>query len=421
MANQLSAEKRLEKITVRLMRNKNYVYLSGILMLGNVYVDETGGPGPCAQGTAATNGRDEWYSRKFVDSLNDKQLAFLRLHESMHKMYRHMTIWKHLCTNPEDRRLANIAMDIVINNKLIKDKDLECPTPVEYACINPEWEDKDTGEIFRILKEMQKNSGKGDGKGKGSGKGLEKLGKGQMDGHDMEGNKELSEEAQKELDRQVDQAIRQGAILAGKMGANVDRDVKELMKPKQDWKALLKDFIKNVCKSMEYSSWSRINRRYVGMTDPNISQLMPGWSGQSVGRIMCAIDCSGSVSQDLMMQFVSECHAIAKEVNPEILDVCYWDAAVGKHEMYKMGETQAEEYITNTKPVGGGGTSPSCIPPYMIQNNIKPMCVVVLTDGFVGGDWGELKDPWPCPILWIIEGSDDVPNCGKFVHVETGG
>ena len=98
----LTAEQRIEKIHVSLMRHPQFCLFSGLFMVGKVTVDEK-------TPTAKTNGVDVIYGREFVESLNDKQLAFLILHETMHKAYRHLHVWKPLYK--KNAQLANMACD----------------------------------------------------------------------------------------------------------------------------------------------------------------------------------------------------------------------------------------------------------------------------------------------------------------------
>ena len=100
IGKELTTEQRVSKSVVDIMGNDKYVALAGILMLGErTVVDDIP--------TACTNGRDEMYGREFVDGLTDPELRFLVLHESYHKLYRHLTTWQHLYK--EDPRLANAA------------------------------------------------------------------------------------------------------------------------------------------------------------------------------------------------------------------------------------------------------------------------------------------------------------------------
>jgi len=71
--------------------------------------------------------------------------------------------------------------------------------------------------------------------------------------------------------------------------------------------------------------------------------------------------------------------------------------------------------VSSTKPRDGGGTSPSCISEYLKEKDVKPECIIVLTDGYVGGDWGS---DWTAPILWTIcGGSDGVSPNGITIHI----
>jgi predicted metal-dependent peptidase len=132
-----------------------------------------------------------------------------------------------------------------------------------------------------------------------------------------------------------------------------------------------------------------------------------------MNHLVPAIDTSGSIGGEELNAFLSEFAAICEQVNPELIDLLYWDGEVAGHETYTGASAQS--IISSTKPMGGGGTSPSCITAYMKEKSLVPDCVVVLTDGYVGDDWG---GDWPCPVLWCIVGGNTVvaPN-GKTIHV----
>ena len=84
-----------------------------------------------------------------------------------------------------------------------------------------------------------------------------------FDEHDWEGAQELSADEQRELARDIDEAIRQGALIAGKMGSGGDRDLSDLLKPQIDWREVLREFITPRCTGSDYSTWRRPNSRYV--------------------------------------------------------------------------------------------------------------------------------------------------------------
>jgi hypothetical protein len=135
--------------------------------------------------------------------------------------------------------------------------------------------------------------------------------------------------------------------------------------------------------------------------------------GEKVGHLVIGIDTSGSIGGKQLTDFLSEVKGIAEEVSPEIVDLIYWDGEVAAHEEY-TGNTVGS-IIESTKPRGGGGTSPSCVSKYLKEKNIKPECTIILTDGYVGDDWGS---EWTSEVLWCIVGGNDVvsPN-GKTVHI----
>jgi predicted metal-dependent peptidase len=395
----MNEERRLQKAKITLMRNEKFALFSGILMVGRTSVDDN-------IPTACTNGRDEKYGREFIKKLKDPELAFVVMHEGMHKAYRHLTTWKKL--HDENSRLANAACDYVINLQL---KDID---PEERIIAMPKYrEGVNKGKVMGLIDEkyrgmnakqvfdLLKQEYGGDDGGEG------------FDDHDWEGAKELSEEDKKKLERDIDQAIRQGLMaqqkIAGKGTGGISRELEELLQPKIDWREVLREFVKSTCRARDTSSWRRPNRRYLS-TDT----YMPSMIGQRVGHLVIAIDTSGSIGNAELAEFLSEVKGIAEEVNPEKVDLLYWGSSVEKHEEYS--ESDVPNIVSSTKPVGGGGTSPSCISTYIAEKKIEPECIIVLTDGCVGDDWGS---DWAAPLLWVITGGNKVMAAtGKTIHVE---
>ena len=223
----------------------------------------------------------------------------------------------------------------------------------------------------------------------------------------------MSEQEKKELARDIDQAIRQGLMaqqkIAGKGKGNGDRELAELLEPKVDWREVLREFVKATCNAKDTSSWRRVNRRFL-----STGVYMPSMIGEKVGHIVIGIDTSGSVGDRELAEFLGEVKGVCEEVNPEKVDLIYWGSDVVAHEEYE-GNAVAN-IVSSTKPRDGGGTSPSCVSTYLEEKKIVPECIIILTDGYVGDDWG--KD-WTAPILWAIVGGNDAvaPN-GKTIHVK---
>jgi hypothetical protein len=161
IGKQLTVEQRLSKAVVDIMGKAHA--LAGVIMIGERVVDDT-------VPTACTNGRDEKYGRAFVESLNDPELRFLILHEVYHKLYRHLTTWKHLYN--QDAQLSNVACDHVINLKITDEfaKDGWVKMP-DGGCFDVKYRGWDTAQVF---KDLQDNNSGDDGEG----------GDGETDGND---------------------------------------------------------------------------------------------------------------------------------------------------------------------------------------------------------------------------------------------
>jgi predicted metal-dependent peptidase len=397
IGKQLSAEQRLSKAVVDIMGSPKYIALAGVLMIGNRSVDDK-------VKTACTNGRDELYGRAFIETLNDAELRFLVLHECYHKLYRHLTTWRHLYD--KNAQLANAACDYVINIKLTDDNHDGFAVMPKVGLLDAKYRGMDSAQVYKLLEDEQGDSGDGEGEGTGEGSG-KPSGTG-LDDHDWEGAQDMTAEETKELARDIDEAIRQGALAAGKLGSGGDRMFEDLLQTKIDWREVLREFISTTCQGNDYSTWRRPNRRFVSS-----GYYMPSGVSEQVGELVIAIDTSGSIGSRELSKFLGEVKGICDQVKPDVVRLLYWDTEVCADEKYTG--TEVENLVQSTKPAGGGGTTVECVPEYMTQHGVKPQAVVVLTDGYLGGSWGT----WACPVLWCIVGNKNaVPDVGKYVHVE---
>jgi predicted metal-dependent peptidase len=399
--NTLTAEQRVQKSHVGLMKDPKYCLYSGIFMVGTTEVSND-------VPTACTDGRNTFYGREFVGKQNDKQLKGLILHENLHKAFRHTTTWQHLYK--EHATLANMACDYVIN-LMIDDSDpihdnVRLP---DGGLLDSKYRGMDAATVFRMIKK-EAESGSVNVKTIDNQQGTDvpvgEMGEEGFDEHDWEGAKEMSTEEKEVLAQEIDQALRQGAILAGKMSANVPREVSDLLHAQVDWREALREFVTSFCMDKDESTWRRPSRRWIGE-----DVYMPSVIGESVGRIVVAIDMSGSIGPVEIGQFLGEVKKICETARPEGIDLLYWDTAVCQHEKYD--QDQLDNLLSSTKPRGGGGTSPQCIPDFIKEHKIKAECAIILTDGYVE-TWGT---GWPCPTLWGIT-TKLVSKVGKTVHVK---
>jgi predicted metal-dependent peptidase len=425
--SKLPAEKRLELVHVSLMRDDRFKAYVGLFMVGKTEVVEE-------SITACTNGRDAKYGRGFVDELTDKELAFLVMHENMHKAYRHMTTWRALWDT--NNMAANMACDHVINLQLVdmdpnesmiafpRDKD----TNKRFGVYDERFKGMDSKQVFDILvkenedKPKRGNGKPDDGKGKGD-SGVEDSeagddsgdgdgdGDGGLDQHDWKGAKDMDAEERKQLERDIEQAIRQGGIYAGKTGANMPRELSELLKPKVVWREVLQRFTKMHLRNRESPSWRKAHRNFLWQ-----DMILPSIVGKRMKHLAIGIDTSGSVVGPLLDAFLSELNKICQDMMPERIDVMYWDTQVCQHEVFKGSDST--NIVHRTSPKGGGGTNPDCIVEFMHKKHINPDALVILSDGHMHSDpaaWARMK----APTLWCIIGNDSyVPPYGQLVNVK---
>lgn len=399
IGRQLTPEQRVSKAVVDIMANPKYVALAGVLMIGERRVETD--PAKCP--TAYTNGKDEVYGADFIADLNDRQLRFLILHEVYHKLYRHLTTWQHLYK--ENPQLANMACDYVINCKIVddneKDRFATMDGKLTCGCFDPKYRGWDSAQVYNDLKQQAQNQPQGGGQGDG-GRGF--------DEHGWDDASDMTAEEQRELAREIDEAIRQGALVAGKTGSGGDRDLAELLQPQVNWREVLREFVQNTCAGSDYSTWRRPNRRYI-----SAGVYMPSGISEQVGCIAEHNDMSGSIGKREQQIMISELVGICEQVKPDELHVSYWDTEVCGYEKYDNDEL--DTIASRTKPVGGGGTDVRCVPEYMRKHGIKPQASIVFTDGYLYGGWGT----WDHPVLWVIvDNKNAKPDHGVVVHVRSG-
>ena len=400
----LTAEQRLTKNVVKIMNAPRYRALAGIVMIGERSVSDD-------IPTACTNGRDEWYGRTWIEEHTDAEVRFGIVHECGHKMYKHSKLLKHLWDR--DAQCANMAADYVINLEIVDENpDGFCKMP-EGCLYDEQYRGMDTTKVFWLLYDAQEDDGEDDGDDDGEGgSGQSGSGSGEpsspvWDEHQWDKDL-LSDEETKDLDREIDQAIRQGAMAAGKMGADGGaRNLDELLQPQVDWRSVMQEFVQDSYAGNDYATYDKPNRRFIAS-----GIYMPSGVSDQMGELVNANDMSASVGDKEVQIIKSELVDMAVAVSPEKLHVLYWDTEVMRHEEYKQDELEDLEH--QTKPHYGGGTDVRCVPTYIENKDIHAQCAVVITDGDLYCGWGE----WDCPVLWvIIDNKNATPDCGTVLHV----
>jgi predicted metal-dependent peptidase len=386
----LTVEQKLQRATVFLMRNEKYALFSGVIVCGKRIPD-------ASIPTIATNGVDVMYNPVWANAQTEKDLRGLLLHENMHKAFKQLFIWNSLFK--ENPKLANIAVDIVVNS-LIIDSD-----PAGEAVTLPaggvfdktgEYKGLDAKTIFNMLK---KSGCDGDGAGAD--------GDGECtDSHLWEDAESVDATALKDLNN----AIRQG-VMAEKLRGNVagtgSRLLGDILAPVVKWEDELLEFVTTTTSGHDMSTWRKPARKWVYQ-----DVYMPSSYSEAIGSLVIAVDTSGSISNAEVTRFLSEITHICNITSPEAVDIIYWGSSVVGHETYTQGGY--DDIFSNTNVADGGGTNLDCVPAYISDKNLKPVAVIVLTDGCVGDDWGV----WDVPVLFGITSPNIIAPIGKSLAVD---
>ena len=387
----ISQETRLKKAHIALMKHRETALYSGVMLMGkNAVIDD--------KVTAYTDGANKKYGREFMSKLTDPELRGLILHENLHVALKHIPRFKkEFKDNPQ---AINVATDYAVNDVImnLKDQDL-CKLP-EGGLYDAKYHNWSVREIYEDLKKQQKEN-------KDSGKG-ESLGK-TLDEHGFEDAQNMTDEEAKEMSGKIDKALREGGILAGRMGAKIPRVIGDMLEPKVNWREVLREFVSSATKGSDEYTWRKFNKRQMAN-----DIYLPSMENESIGELIVAIDTSGSIGGRELTEFASELASICSVSTPSKVRVLWWDTNVHGEQVF------LPEHYDNIKdllkPQGGGGTMVSCVSEYLNKQRVEAEAVIVFTDGYVEDDitWN-LK----CPTLWLVtQNNNFVAPSGKVVKKE---
>ena len=380
----MNQETRLKKANLALMRHPETAMFSGIIMMGKSEVIDD-----CP--TAYTDGVNKKYGRKFLSTLDDSEIRALVLHENLHVALKH--VGRFGKKMKENAQLMNASADYVVNDVIVslEDKTL-CKLP-QGGLINEKYHNWSVNDVYKDLKKEQEEGGEPDTDT------LDEHGFGEGEGQ------QLTPEQERELSTKIDQALREGGIMASRLGnPKTPKAITDILQPVIDWKDVLRDFVTNAVRGADEYSWRRYNKRLLAN-----DMYLPSTVSESVGELVVAIDLSGSIGSELGF-FVSELKSVCEMCNPEVVKVLWWDTAVSGIQTFT--DTDYAGLETMLKPTGGGGTDPSCIPEYLSDNNINAEAIVVFTDGWFSTPKWDIATP----TLWVTtEREDNIPSNGKVV------
>jgi predicted metal-dependent peptidase len=347
--------------------------------------------------TLATDGRNFYFNFGFVNKLTPKEAEFGFAHEVLHNVFDHMGR-----RDGRDPQLSNIAADYA-TNQILKDERIgTVPSFIKifqddkyrgmsYEQIYQDLYDKaekiDISELGELLDEHLDGEGDGDGE---DGEDGDKPGKGK-------GRPKLTAEEKKAIRDEIKEAMVAAAQSAGagRVPASVARMIKDFTEPKMDWRQLLRMNIQSILKSN--FSFSRPNRK-----SQHCGAILPGMLNEETIDVSVAIDMSGSISDAMAKDFISEVKGIMDEYVDFKLDLWCFDTEVYNYAQF-TGDT-AEE-IMDYECKGGGGTDFDVNFEFMKAQGIEPKRFIMFTDGYPCGSWG---DEEYCESLFVIHGNDSI-------------
>ena len=131
--------------------------------------------------------------------------------------------------------------------------------------------------------------------------------------------------------------------------------------------------------------------------------VMPGMKTTDAIDIVCFLDMSGSIGEDQARDFLTEIRGIMETFENYRIHIACFDTEVYNPQQYNSDDIND---IVDYELAGGGGTMFECMFDYLKKAEIEPKKMIVFTDGYPCGSWG---DPNYCDTVWIIHG-DRNPN-----------
>ena len=366
-------------------------------------------------GTAATDGRNFYYNTRFIQMLKPKEIEFLFGHEVLHCVYDHFGR-----RGERDPQIWNIANDFCVNADLKEHGVGEFITsvPCLYDRKYNGWSsEKVYDDLMKNAKKISLSDlldqmidehldGEGDGDGEGDDDSDDADGNGRTKGA---GRPKISEEERRAIRDEIKEAMLAAAATvdgAGNIPMGVQRLIKEMTEPKMNWRELLRMNLESTIKS-DYT-WMRASRRGWHM-----DAVMPGMKPDEMIDIALAIDASGSMDADMLKDILSEVQGIMDSFPVYKIHVVSFDTQVYNPQKYDSDNLDS---IVDYDVQGGGGTSFECFYEYFKENDITPHRLVVFTDGYPGGSWGDENF---CEVTWILHGTTTIePPFGTWAYYE---
>lgn len=352
--------------------------------------------------TFSTDGKFFYFNREYMKTLTADEYGYVFYHELIHLMLDHIGR-----RGKRDPELWGMAIDYATNHIQRKER-LGTPPKGAFILVDDKYDDDWTADM--IYADLQARGVKSTGQS--------------FDQHldavdsDEEASQVNSRSAsggqapvlsQEEMDRIRDQLRGQMAAMAQAAGSApgfIQRIIGELSHPRMNWREMLTATIQSAFKSD--FSYNRLSRRSQAIGVP-----LPGNIHEMAIKIACAIDTSGSMSDEMIRDLLSEILGIIAAYKDFEIWLWTFDGTVHNPKRFTPENVyELMEYV----PEGGGGTTfsscwefmknPQMFFPEVDVDEIRPDRFVMFTDGYDGGDCGKSHEDW-VDTLFIIHSNDN--------------
>ena len=339
-------------------------------------------------------------NEEFWTSLSEEHQLGLLKHELLHIAFGHLTSFGSFT----DKKLANVAMDMEINQYIDTDWLPKGGIMIEdYEDLNLD-EKAGCRYYYKKLQELQQEKDKNGTCGnEPMDKLLDNIANGDVPDHSTwEEFDDLSEAEKKLIDKQLqkvlsdakEQTVKKRGRIPGEIEGVIT--IEEIVAPKFDWRGYMRRFTGISTKVFTKKIRRKENRKF---------PESPGLKLKMKQHMLLGIDTSGSVSDSELQEFMSEIHHIYKAGVDVTIIQC--DTSINSIEPYK-----GKNELTIS---GRGGTEFDPVLEYYNENQKRYTSLVYFTDGEC---YTRVKPKGH--VLWVLsersQMNEDLP--GKVIKLE---
>lgn len=369
-------ERKFNKAKIKLMGEKNSVFLSTILFsLQHIWTEEIP--------TAATDGARLLLNPTWIETMSKDELVGLLAHESWHVAFNHI-----FRQGDRDHARFNKAADHVIN-LMILESGGKLP---EGGLHDPQYKGMSTEQVYNLLPEEPKEPESSDGWG---GDDIIK-----PDAGDSPSQRKAKENAVEDI---IVRAATQAKMAkeAGSIPGDIQRELDKLLNPKLDWRTILQNYMSAFAKD-DYS-YRKPNRRFFP------DHFLPSAYSEAIGEIAFAVDTSGSVSDRQFQAFLTEMNSVKERLDPEIMTVIDFDTRINN-----VISLSRDQDISSVTFSGGGGTN--LTPVFEHYAKKPPVVLVVFSDLYCI----EIEQDPGYPVIWaVVDNPNAKVNFGQKFDYDT--